>query len=120
MNANEPQQEQAPAGTSSEEKTTENELDEAWQPQLWSKLILLVVAVGFGIALVVANSSKVKISFLFASINVSKIWLILLCFVLGLLTGVLLSQMDRHRRTKRAQLERQAEQKTEQSRQIAG
>jgi len=109
MNENEPKQEQAPVGESSEPKSPDSELDEAWQPQLWSKLIVLVVVVGYGIALVVANSSKVKISFLFTSINVSKIWLILLCFVLGLLSGVLLSQMHRHRKVKRAQLERQAE-----------
>lgn len=110
MNESEPKQEQAPAGESSEPKSPDGELDEAWQPQLWSKLILLVVFVGYGIALVVANTSKVKISFLFTSINVSKIWLILLCFVLGLLSGVLLSQMHRHTKAKRAQLEWQAEQ----------
>jgi len=110
MNENEPKQEQAPVSESSEPKSPEGEPEEAWQPQLWSKLILLVALVGYGIALVVANSSKVKISFLFTSINVSKIWLILLCFVLGLLSGVLLSQVYRHRKAKRAQLERRAEQ----------
>jgi uncharacterized integral membrane protein len=110
MDENEPKQEQVPVGENSEPASPEKESDEAWQPQLWSKLILLVVLVGYGIALVVANSSKVKISFLFASINVSKIWLILLCIVLGLVSGVLLSQMYRHRKFKRAQLERQAEQ----------
>lgn len=106
MNENEPVPEQAQV----EEPEAPAELDEAWQFQLWSKLILLIVLVGYGIALVVANSAKVKISFLFTSINVSKIWLILLCFVIGLLSGVLLSQMYRHRKVKRAQLERQAEQ----------
>jgi uncharacterized integral membrane protein len=111
MNEGDPKQEQAPAVESDEpiEQKSEGELDEAWQPQLWSKLILLVVVVGYGIALVVANSSKVKISFLFASISVSKIWLILLCFVLGLLSGVLISQVYRHRKAERAELERRAE-----------
>ena len=115
MNENEPQQEGAGRHEQRAEDPGER-LEEAWQPRLWSKLILLVVAVGLRHRARVANSSKVKISFLFASINVSKIWLILLCLVLGLLTGVLLSQMHRHRRIKRAQLERQAEQ----SQQIAG
>ncbi len=108
MNENESEKAQAPVGESGELKSPEP--DEAWQPQLWSKLILLLVFVGYGIALVVANSSKVKISFLFTSINVSKIWLILLCFVLGLVSGVLLSQVHRHRKAKRAELEWQAEQ----------
>ena len=101
MNENEPIQEPA-------QKSPDEQPEEAWQPQLWSKLTLLVIVVCFGVALVVANSSKVKISFLFTSINVSKIWLIMLCFVLGLLSGVLLSQVHRHRKAKRAQLERQA------------
>jgi uncharacterized integral membrane protein len=110
MDENEPRQELKPGSENTEAKRPDNELDEAWQPQLWSKLILLLVVVGYGIALVVANSSKVKISFLFASINVSKIWLILLCLVLGLVSGVLISQVYRHRKNERAQLERQAEQ----------
>jgi uncharacterized integral membrane protein len=96
-----------------EAKRREAESDEDWQPQLWSKIILLLVVVGYGIALVVANTFKVKISFLFASINVSEVWLILLCFVIGLLSGVLVSQVHRHRKAERARLEEQAEQAKE-------
>jgi len=110
MDENKSGQEPTPSSENAEATSFGDELDEAWQPRLWSKLVLLVVFVGFGIALVVANSSKVKISFLFASINVSKIWLILLCFVLGLVSGVLISQMHRHHKIERAQLEWQAEQ----------
>lgn len=111
MSELEPPQNQPPAVEQA--KSPDGSPDEAFQPQLWSKLILLLVLVGYGIALVVANSSKVKISFLFTSINVSKIWLILLCLVLGLLSGVLLSQMYRHRKSKRTQLERKAKQAEE-------
>ena len=78
MNEIEPGQAPAPEQEGAEEESHGDEFDEAWQPRLWSKLILLLVFVGYGIALVVANTSKVKISFLFTSINVSKIWLI--CF----------------------------------------
>ncbi len=106
MNENEP----TPSSESVEAKGPGGDPDEAWQPRLWSRLILLIVLVGYGIALVVANSSKVKISFLFASINVSKIWLILLCLVLGLISGVLISEIYRHRKIEQAQLEWQAEQ----------
>lgn len=109
VNENEPKPESAPLSTSAEGKAPEFESEEAWQPQLWSKLILLLVLVGYGIALVIANSDKVKISFLFMSVNVSLIWLILLCLVLGLVTGVLISQMYRHRKLKQARLEWQAE-----------
>jgi uncharacterized integral membrane protein len=58
----------------------------------------------------VANSAKVKISFLITSIKVSEIWLILLCFVIGLASGVLASQMYRHRKVQRTSLKQQAEQ----------
>jgi uncharacterized integral membrane protein len=110
MNANEPTPEPTPNSESVEAKGSSSEPEEAWQPRLWSRLTLLIVFVGYGIALVVANSSKVKISFLFASINVSKIWLILLCLVLGLISGVLISELYRHRKIEQAQLERLAEQ----------
>ena len=110
MDENKSGREPIPSSENTEAKKPGNEPDEAWQPQLWSKLIVLIVLVGYGIALVVANSSKVKISFLFASINVSKIWLILLCLVLGLVSGVLISEVYRHRKIERAQLEWEAEQ----------
>lgn len=103
------QQPSASSAEASEEKQREREREETWQPKLWSKLIVLVLLVGYGVALVVANDSKVKISFLFASITVSLIWLILLCIVLGLVSGVLVSQMHRHRKVERAKLKEAAE-----------
>jgi len=111
MNENEPQQ--APAlldKATVKTKKHEAEFEETWQPRLWSKIILLVLLVGYGIALVVANSTKVKISFLVTSIEVKAIWLILLCFVIGLAGGVLVSQMYRHRKVEHARLKKQAEQ----------
>lgn len=98
-----------PVDAGVKEKAAEIESEEPWQPQLWSKLIILLVLVGYGIALVIANSSKVKISFLFLSVKVSLIWMILLCLVLGLISGVLISQMHRHRKLEQARLELQAE-----------
>jgi uncharacterized integral membrane protein len=112
VNEIEPEQAPVPNQEGAEEENHGDEFDEAWQPRLWSKLILLLVFVGYGIALVVANTSKVKISFLFTSINVSKIWLILLCLALGLVSGVLISQVHRHRKNARARLEQQAKQST--------
>ena len=110
MNENEPQQAQEPRDKNAEKKKHGAEFDETWQPQLWSKIIVLLLLVGYGIALVVANSAKVKISFLITSIKVSEIWLILLCFVIGLASGVLASQMYRHRKFQRTSLKQQAEQ----------
>ena len=110
MNENEPQQAQEPRDEAAGKKKQGAEFEETWQPKLWSKIILLILLVGYGIALVVANSTKVKISFLITSVKVSEIWLILLCFVIGLASGVLVSQMHRHRKVKRTLLKHQAEQ----------
>jgi uncharacterized integral membrane protein len=99
MNENEQRQVQVPGGQTAEQKKKHGgEFDEAWQPKLWSRLIILILIFGYGIALVVSNTSKVPISFLVTSIEVSKIWLILVCFVIGLASGVLISQMYRHRK----------------------
>jgi uncharacterized integral membrane protein len=110
MNENELEKtEQTDVESVDEKKKHGAEFDEAWQPKLWSKIIILVLLVGYGVALVVANSTKVKISFLITSIKVSEIWLILLCFVIGLASGMLVSQMYRHRKLEQARLELQAE-----------
>ena len=110
MNENEPQQAQEPLDKAAGKKKQGAEFEETWQPKLWSKIIVLLLLVGYGIALVVANSAKVKISFLVSSIRVSEIWLILLCFVIGLASGVLVSQMYRHRKVQRTRSKQQAEQ----------
>jgi uncharacterized integral membrane protein len=110
MNENEPTPEPTPSSETVDAKSPGGEPEEAWQPQLWSKIILLIVVVGYGIALIVANSGKVDISFLFYSIKTSAIVLILVCFAVGLISGVLISQVHRHRKNARARLEWQAEQ----------
>ena len=110
MNENEPQQAPELRDKATEKKKQGAEFEETWQPQLWSKIIFLVLLVGYGIALVVANSAKVKISFLVTSVKVSEIWLIILCLVIGLASGVLVSQMHRHRKAKRTRLKQLAEQ----------
>ena len=110
MNENELEKtEQSGEKSADDKKKHGEEFDEAWQPKLWSKIIILVLLVGYGVALVVANSTKVKISFLITSIKVSEVWLILLCFVIGLASGMLVSQMHRHRKSQLARLKQQAE-----------
>jgi uncharacterized integral membrane protein len=110
----EPHSEEEPPPEKEERRNRAAEIEEAWQPKLWSKIILLIVFVGYGLALIVANSSKVDISFLFASVKITKIVLILVCVAIGLVTGVLISQMSRHRGMKRARLEEQAAQSKDQ------
>jgi uncharacterized integral membrane protein len=50
------------------------------------------------IAFVLENRKTVHLHFVFATASVSLIWLILLSLVIGLLAGMLLSQLYRRRR----------------------
>jgi uncharacterized integral membrane protein len=73
-----------------------------WQPLLYLKLGLLLFVVGYSIAFVVENSRQINIHFVFATAKVRLIWEILLLLAIGVVGGILLSQLYRHRR--RAQL----------------
>ena len=53
------------------------------------------------LAFVVLNTRGVKVSFVFGSTHVSLIWVILLALGAGLVLGLLLSQLHRHRQSRR-------------------
>jgi uncharacterized integral membrane protein len=69
-----------------------------WQPRLYLRIVILGVLVAYGIAFVLENNREVSVHFVFATARGSLIWLILLSVALGLLLGVLLSQLYRRRR----------------------
>jgi uncharacterized integral membrane protein len=69
-----------------------------FQPRLWAKLILLVLIGAYVIAFVIENSKKVHLHFVLITATVSLIWLILLSVAIGIVGGVLLSQLYRRRR----------------------
>ncbi|MGZ4334267.1 MAG: lipopolysaccharide assembly protein LapA domain-containing protein [Gaiellaceae bacterium] len=73
-----------------------------WQPWLYVKIGLLLFAIAWAIAFVVENTKQINVHFVFATANVHVVWMILLLLAVGLVGGVLLSQLYRHRR--RAQL----------------
>jgi uncharacterized integral membrane protein len=68
-----------------------------WQPRLWLSLIALALVVAYLIAFVVENSRSVKICWVFATTHSSVIWVIVVSLLIGLASGVLLSQLHRHR-----------------------
>ena len=74
------------------------EVQDRWQPLLWARLLALLILIGYVIAAVLENRKHVHIHFVFATASVSLIWLILLSVALGLVLGVLLSQLYRRRR----------------------
>jgi uncharacterized integral membrane protein len=84
----------------------EEDRPSTWQPLLYTKIVVLLVVVAYAIAFVVKNTRQIKIDFVFSDANVRVIWTILLLLAIGLVSGVLLSQLYRHRR--RAQHARKA------------
>ena len=74
------------------------ELHETWQPKLWGLLVGLALIVAYVVAFVVENHKQVNVHFVVATARVSLIWVILLSLAIGLLGGLLLSQLYRRRR----------------------
>jgi uncharacterized integral membrane protein len=70
---------------------------ETFQPRLWVILVVLVLIVAYLIAFVAKNDAEVKVHFVFFTLTTSVIWLILLGLAIGLVVGVLLSQLERRR-----------------------
>src|SRR3954451_3428736 len=70
---------------------------QTYQPGLWSRLIAIAAIGLYALLFVVLNTRTVKVSFVFANLKVSLIWVILLSLVAGVALGVLLSQLPRRR-----------------------
>ena len=68
-----------------------------WQPMLYAILIGLGLVVAYLIAFVVENSKKVSIHWVFATTHASLIFVVLISLGIGLVVGVLLSQLHRRR-----------------------
>ena len=100
-----------PAGLGEDEPST-------WQPWLYVKIGLLLFAVAWSIAFVVENRQEINVHFVFATANVHVIWMILLLLAVGLVGGVLISQLYRHRR--RTQLAKQGRKPSDSHRDVRG
>lgn len=73
------------------------ETRETFQPRLWGILVALGLIVAYLIAFVVENDAEVKVHFVFFTAHTSVIWLILLSLAIGIVAGLLLSQLERRR-----------------------
>src|SRR5262245_3531384 len=76
----------------------EEDRPSTWQPWLYAKIGILLIVIAWAIAFVAKNTRQIKIDFVFTDANVRVIWTILLLLAIGLVAGVLLSQLYRHRR----------------------
>jgi uncharacterized integral membrane protein len=71
---------------------------EEFQPRLWLIIVGLSAMALYLLAFIVMNDKEIEIEFVFFTAQVSQIWGIVLIFGLGVLGGVLLSQLYRRRR----------------------
>ena len=80
-------------------ESREREFVRNWQPRLWLSLALLILLAAYLIAFAIGNSDDASVNFIFATATTSLIWVILLSVLVGLVAGVLLSQLHarRHR-----------------------
>jgi len=73
---------------------------ERWQPRLWAVLVGLTLLALYVIAFIVRNDDKIEIDFVLFTATVSLIWEIVFILAIGVLGGVLLSQLNRRRRAR--------------------
>ncbi len=78
-------------------ESREHEFERTWQPRLWFSIGLLILLAAYLIAFVAGNSDETSVNFIFAEATTSLIWVILLSVLVGLIAGVLLSQLHRRR-----------------------
>jgi uncharacterized integral membrane protein len=72
-----------------------------FQPGLWTRLVPVAVVSVYLILFVAFNTRMAKVDFVFSATRVSTIFLILLPLGIGIVLGVLLSQLDRHSKRRR-------------------
>jgi uncharacterized integral membrane protein len=73
---------------------------EQWQPRLWAVLVGLTLLALYVIAFIVRNDDKIELDFVLFTATVSLIWEIVFILAIGVLGGVLLSQLNRRRRAR--------------------
>jgi uncharacterized integral membrane protein len=72
-----------------------------FQPGLWTRLVPIGVVGVYAILFIAFNTRMAKVDFVFTSTRLSTIFLILLPLGIGIVLGVLLSQLYRHSKRRR-------------------
>ena len=71
---------------------------ETFQPKLWITVAALVLIGAYIVAFIAKNDERVDVHFVLFTTRTSVIWLILLSVAIGVVGGLLLSQLYRRRR----------------------
>jgi uncharacterized integral membrane protein len=72
-----------------------------FQPGLWTRLVPIGLVSVYLILFIAFNTRMTKVDFVFSATRVSTIFLILLPLGIGIVLGVLLSQLYRHSKRRR-------------------
>lgn len=97
----EPQQSGPPPAFADEERPADEPEEgfvRRWQPRLYVRILVLGLLVAYAIAFVLENNKQTHVHFVLGTARASLIWVVLLSVGLGLVLGVLLSQLYRRRR----------------------
>jgi len=78
-------------------KGLDPETRETFQPRLWIIVGGLALLLAYVVAFIAQNNKSVTVHFVLVSAKTSVIWLILLSLAIGLIGGLLLSQLERRR-----------------------
>lgn len=81
-------------------KGIDPETRETFQPRLWLTVIGLVLIGAYIVAFIAENNKKVTVHFVLFSAHTSVIWVVLLTLAIGVVGGLLLSQLVRRRSRK--------------------
>ena len=73
----------------------------SFQPGLWTRLVPLGVVSVYLILFIAFNTRRTKVDFVFSSTRLSTIFLIVLPLGIGIVLGVLVSQLYRHGKRRR-------------------
>jgi hypothetical protein len=73
----------------------------SFQPGLWTRLLPVGVVSVYAILFIAFNTRMAKVDFVFRSTRLSTIFLIVLPLGIGIVLGVLLSQLYRHSKRRR-------------------
>jgi uncharacterized integral membrane protein len=79
-------------------KGLDPETRETFQPRLWLIVGGLVLIVAYVVAFIAENDKSVTVHFVLFSARTSVIWLVILSLGIGVVVGLLLSQLERRRR----------------------
>jgi hypothetical protein len=83
-------------------KGIDPETRETFQPRLWLSVVGLVLIGAYIVAFIAENNKRVTVHFVLFSAETSVIWVILFTLAIGIVGGLLLSQLyRRHGRKQR-------------------